>query len=244
MALEGLSAVDAELAELDGELGTYRETLASKKQRLAELDERVQRTQASVDEMERLKSELVHEVRQMSLQVDKSREKIARCRTEREANAVQRELEELRKLFRDRELEVDKLTVLVEQARAEVDVTAAQRAELSNELGSSEGDVAARVVQLERGIAERTAARTSVAQRLPMQLLRRYDMVRKRRGSGLASTTDGTCSGCHMAMPPQQFQLLMRRAQLDSCPHCSRIIYYKPPEPAAELSSDGATSGA
>jgi predicted nucleic acid-binding Zn-ribbon protein len=243
VALEGLAAVDAELAELEGQLATQRDTLSAKKQRLAELEERIARAEASIDEMDRLRGELIHEVRQMSLQVDKSREKMARCRTEREANAVQRELEELRKLYRDRELEVEKLAALVDQARSEVEGTAGQRQELLAELGSSEGALTQQLAELEGEIAKRNATRAGIAQKLPGQLARRYDMVRKRRGSGVASTTDGTCTGCHLAMPPQQFQLLMRRAQLDSCPHCSRIIYFKPPE-ADALDGDGVTEGA
>jgi len=242
VALEGLAVIDAELDELNAQLEGQRDALAGKKQRLAELEERIQASQSSVDEMERLKGELIHELRQMSLQLDKSREKMARCRTEREANAVQRELEELRKLFRDRELEVEKLSALVEQARTEIDATAAQRAELLSELGSSEGALTQRLTELEAEIGERDRARAAVAQKLPTQLARRYDMVRKRRGSGVAHTTDGTCSGCHMAMPRQQFQVLMRQPKFDTCPHCSRIIYFKPPE--ASLSADGATDGA
>ncbi len=240
VALEALAVMDAELGELTSQLESKREALAGKKQRLGEFEERIQTSQSSADEMERMKSDLVHELRQMSQQVDKSREKMARCRTEREANAVQRELEELRKLYRDRELEVEKLNALVEQARTEIDTTAAQRAELLAELGSSEGDLMQSLSELEAQITERDRARGAVAQKLPNPLLRRYDMVRKRRGTGVSHTGDGTCSGCHLAMPPQQFQILMRRAQLDTCPHCSRIIYFKPPEPAASLSNDGA----
>jgi len=240
VALEGLATMDAELDELNAQLDGQREALAGKKQRLAELEERIQSSQSSVDEMERMKSDLIHELRQMSLQVDRSREKQNRCRTEREVNAVQRELEEIRKLYRDRELEVDKLAALVDQARVEIETTAAQRAELLAELGSSEGALTQSLGELEGQITERARARGAVAQKLPNPLLRRYEMVRKRRGTGVAHTEDGTCSGCHLAMPPQQFQILMRRAQFDTCPHCSRIIYFKPPEPAASLSTDGA----
>lgn len=243
-ALEGLSAIDAELAELSAQLDAHRETLSGKKQRLAELDERNQATQASVAEMDRLKGDLVHEVRQMSLQIDRSREKLTRCRNEREANAVQRELEELRKLFRDRELEVEKLATLGDQARTEAETTARQRDELLAELGASEGDVTQRVGELEAELAARDTSRAVIAQKLPGALLRRYETIRKRRTGAIAHTADGTCSGCHLAMPPQQFQLLMRGGKLDTCPHCSRIIYFKPPEPVAEPPSDGATSGA
>ena len=58
---------------------------------------------------------------------------------------------------------------------------------------------------------------------------------RARRGRAVAHTTDGTCSVCHVALPPMLFQVLRRERKLDQCPHCNRIIYYKErgSEPAA-----------
>ena len=69
--------------------------------------------------MERTRNDLSGELRQMSRQIERSREKLSRCRTEREANAAQRELEELRKLYRDREQDIERLEALIGQAREE-----------------------------------------------------------------------------------------------------------------------------
>ena len=105
-ALEKLSALDAELKELGDVLRKERGELDTKKTRLGELVERLSRGKQSIEEMERARGDLMGELRQMTIQIDRSREKLSRCRTEREANAVQRELEELRKLHRDREVEI------------------------------------------------------------------------------------------------------------------------------------------
>lgn len=242
-ALEELSAVDIELAELRNQLEGEQGELSGKRQQLQELDDRVSRTQEGVDEMDRLKSELFTEVRQMTLQVEKSREKLARCRTEREANAAQRELEELRKLQRDREIEIEKLNGLIEQARGEIEELSGSRDSLQGDLGSTEGDVTSRLSDLEKSIRDRETTRQQIVKKLPPQLFRKYEMIRKRRGAALAHTSDGTCSACNMAMPPQQFQILMRDNQIDSCPQCNRLIYFKVPTPEDEAeAADGAGS--
>ena len=70
--------------------------------RVAQLDElegRIAASRASVEQMERTRGELIQEARQISVQMERSREKLSRCRTEREANAAQREIEELRKIY-------------------------------------------------------------------------------------------------------------------------------------------------
>jgi predicted nucleic acid-binding Zn-ribbon protein len=238
-ALEELAAIDTELADLRNQLAGEQGELSGKRQQLQELDDRVSRSRESVDEMDRLKSELFTEVRQMTLQVERSREKLARCRTEREANAAQRELEELRKLQRDREIEIEKLNGLVEAARSEIEDLSGTRDTLQGDLGSSEGDVTSRLSDLESGIRDRETARQLVVKKLPPQLFRKYEMIRKRRGGAVAHTTDGTCSACNMAMPPQQFQILMRDNKIDSCPQCNRLIYFKVPSDE-DQAADGA----
>ena len=65
------------------------------------LEERLKADREMLAAMERTRSELMTEVRQMTQQIDKSREKLGRSRNERESNAAQREVEELRKLLRD-----------------------------------------------------------------------------------------------------------------------------------------------
>ncbi|HEX2672158.1 MAG TPA: hypothetical protein VHM25_14860, partial [Polyangiaceae bacterium] len=101
--LENLAALDVELKELREAVKLERQGLDAKRSTLASLEERLARSQKNSGDMDKLRGDLMGEVRQMSIQVERSREKLSRCRTEREANAAQREIEELRKLYRDRE---------------------------------------------------------------------------------------------------------------------------------------------
>jgi len=45
-------------------------------------------------------------------------------------------------------------------------------------------------------------------------------MIRSRRGTAIASTTDGTCSACHMRLQPMLFQDLTRGNDFGQCPSC------------------------
>ena len=236
-ALERLAEIDAELKDLNEELSREREALSGKKQRLEELEGRRSRDQRSVDDMERTRGELVGEMRQMSIQVEKSREKLSRCRTEREANAAQRELEELRKLYRDRELEIDKLAGLVEQARGEIDKVTVERDALAGELGQNEGEVNNRLGELERVAGVKNEARKEAVVKVKPELYRRYELIRKRRGTGIASTLDGTCSACHMRLSPMLFQQLARGTDFGQCPSCNRILYFRATPAAADTQS-------
>lgn len=239
--LEALAAVDAELKELNDALNLEREGLRSKQTQLSSLDDRFERSRKSVEDMERVRNDLLGELRQMGTQVERSREKLSRCRTEREANAAQRELEELRKLYRDREQESEKLESLISQAREENGQLSTDRQKLSADLGASEGDVVGRLETSERALAEKLSARAELVKRVEPALYRRYELVRKRKGNAIAHTTNGTCSACHIAVQPMLFQKLLRSDEFGQCPSCARILYYRPPRAGeAEDSAENA----
>lgn len=240
-ALERLAALDAEIKDLQEQLSRDRDGLHKKKQSLQELDAKLTRDRTSVEDMERMRNELMLELRQMSVQIEKSREKLARCRTEREANAAQREVEELRKLYRDREIEIEKLNGLIEAARIGMDATTSDRDKIASELGETEGATASRVGEAENNASSKEGLRKELVAQVQPVLYRRYELVRKRRGTALAFTQEGTCSECHMLLPPMLYQQIRRGEDFAQCPSCNRILYFR--IDAASQSEEGPSTG-
>lgn len=240
--LESLAALDAELKELGDQLKKEREALSGKRSYLSNIEERIERSRRSVEDMEKTRNDLTAELRQMGVQVEKSREKLSRARSEREANAAQREVEELRKLYRDREVEIEKLSELLETAKADLAKLVAEREGLAGDLGAIEGDAASRVSENERTLSQKQAERDALVGKVPDALYRRYELVRKRRGTAIAATSDGTCSACHMRLQPMLFQKLIHGEEFGQCPSCHRILYFRPaqrPEAEEERTSGG-----
>jgi predicted nucleic acid-binding Zn-ribbon protein len=232
-ALERLAQVDAELKILEEELGQERSTLEGLKSGIARLDEKLQADNAALETMDRARGELIQDVRNMTQQLDHSREKLGRSRTEREANAAQRELEELRKLVRDREEEIGKLTADADAARQQLEATSAEHKKLQEELSSREEGIRSKVGEVDGKLQGKRSEREVAVKALPPQLYRRYEMIRSKRGTAIAQTTDGTCKACHMSLPPQVFHRLRREPVLEQCPSCNRIIYFAPADTAS-----------
>lgn len=241
-ALESLAGLDVVLTEMEAKLRLEGEVLSDKRSQLARLEERFVHTQASVGDMDRMRGELLHDARQMSLQMDRSREKLARSRTEREVNAAQREIEELRKLYRDRETEIEKINGLAEQARREMESAKAEQEKLKGDLGDNEVELSSKLDGLEGKVAQEREKRGKLVKQVPSVLYRRYEMIRKRRGTALAWTTNGTCSECHIAIAPMAFQVLRRGEEFDRCPSCQRILYFRPQAEDAEESLEDGSS--
>jgi predicted nucleic acid-binding Zn-ribbon protein len=234
-ALEELAAMDAEVKALEEQLAEERGVLGSLKESLKKLDDKLQADRTTVGAADKQRHELQLDIRTMTQQIEHSREKLNRSRTERESQAAQRELEELRKLIRDREDEIQRIDGDTAQVRVQVETTEAEHKKVEEELSAKEGDIQAKVAQLESDRAQKGGGREMIVKRLPPVLYRRYEMIRGRRGTAIAQTSDGTCNRCNMALPPQLFHKLRREPLIEQCPSCNRIIYFAPPQQATKV---------
>ncbi len=238
-ALEKLAQIDTELKDLQDQLEQERSTLDGLRSGIAKLDDRLAADRGAMAGMEKTRGELVQDVRNMNQQLDHSREKLSRSRTERESNAAQRELEELRKLVRDREEEIGKLSSDAETVRQQIEKTEGEHKKIADELAARYGDISSRLGEVDGKAESKKVEREAAAKLLPPPLYRRYEMIRSKRGTAIAKTTDGTCRACHMSLPPQLFHRLRREPILEQCPSCHRIIYF-----AAETDADAQGSSA
>lgn len=232
--LEQLSAIDQDIRRIDEQADKEKGSLDGLRGRLADTERRLAQDRASLVDLERLRGELQTEVRQMTQQIERSREKLARSRNERESVASQREMEELRKLVRDREDEIARLTASADGARGSIADTESVAKSLG---GTVDGDLPSTeklLAELATQRAEKVIEREALVKQLPSLLYRRYEQIRTKRPVAIARTSTGTCQGCFLEVPPMQFQKLRVQEAFDQCPHCKRILYYVPPEPAPE----------
>ncbi len=236
--LEELSAIDSDLGRITEHLDKNQKGLSGMRSEVKALEDRLKSDRTILSDMERTRSELTGELRQMTQQIERSRERLGRSRNERESMAAQREVEELRKLHRDREDEIERLTKAIDAAKASINEAESKRASISSDLEGSADGISSSITELEAERAQRATAREAAVAKLPPVLYRRYESIRTRRPVAIARTHDGTCLGCHLAIPPMMFQKMRRQEEFEQCPHCRRILYYMPPEPKAAEATD------
>ncbi|MCA9622647.1 MAG: hypothetical protein KC731_26685, partial [Myxococcales bacterium] len=211
---------------------------------LEELKARIGADNESVTEMDKTRNDLVQEVRQVAGQIDRSRERYQRSRNEREAQAAERELDELRKIQRDRNDEIDKLAELSEQARVSIREAEERSEELNQRLAGTLAGASDTIATLEAKLEEKRAARKELTKSLPSLIFRRYERLLGRGKSPVAKTTDGTCLGCFVKLPPMLFHQMLSRTKFEECPFCHRILYYSPPPTEEELEAQAAAEAA
>jgi predicted nucleic acid-binding Zn-ribbon protein len=222
-----------ELQEIDQEISAIEESRQGYRDELTEFEAEASLVQAMLDELNEELSGLRQEESQLQQALLKERDNIARVerrlpeiQTQKEYVAVLKEIDMAKKA--NKELEEQLLVKLQEIEALEQD-----KKEKDGELAGIGEKAAARGAELEQLLKEseeilekRRSTRDTIAGEVPASLLRKYqNLFRRRGGLALAMARNGACLGCNMQLPPQQFNSLLRVTEMQSCPHCNRLLY-------------------
>jgi hypothetical protein len=162
------------------------------------------------------------------------RMRLQRIRNEKEMQATQREIDTTKE--RIGQLEEQELQVLEETetlsarvAQAEENLRQGQQA-----LEAERAQLEAKESELAQAVDRDAQVRKALAATIDGGLMRRYEFILARRGgTAVVPVRDGTCQGCHMHVPPQLYnQILKGGEEVFACPSCNRLLFVIP-EPSA-----------
>lgn len=222
-----------DLQEIDQEISTIESTRQGYRDELVAFENNAEKVQSMLDELgdeiallKQAEAQLQQDLLKERDNVNRVEARLPEIQTQKEYVAVLKEIDIAKKS--NKELE-DQLQAKLQ----EIETLDTDRKEKEAELASINGNSEARGTELKTLLSEsegvllkRTQTRESVAADLPAPLLRKYQTLFKRRaGLALALARNGACLGCNMALPPQQYNKLLRVSELQTCPHCNRILY-------------------
>lgn len=225
-ALVKLSEIDAATAQIDQELEKIPAELNELRTDVARLESLLGAERAQLQEAEALYAAQESEIQEQNQALSRSKAKGAKARNTREADAVERELEVVRRSLKDRETERDRLRDAIEHRRGAIGKHDKDFEELRKYAGEQEAKARARLDELQAKRAETMSGREATAVDITGDVLRRYDMIRKKRaGLGVSKVEGVICSACHVSLPPQQMIKVRRGETMEQCPRCLRILY-------------------
>ena len=152
-------------------------------------------------------------------------------------SAQGKELETRRKSIKDKEDLVLKLAEerevvekKIQQLEADFSGVDKKYAEEEKELEKANAEVDTRTVGLRGQRAE------VIAKGIDKSLVTRYDQLFTRReGRAVVAVKGEVCQGCDMGVPPQIVNFTRSGEQgIQTCPHCSRILFWEASEAPAE----------
>jgi uncharacterized protein len=152
--------------------------------------------------------------------------RLPQIKTQREYLAVLKEVDTAKKQIKDLSDQLaakDRETETLHADKAEKD---GELASLGVQTAARQAEIDAAAASLDDGLANHGRQRDQLTGQLPAALRKRYDMLLERRnGVAVVEARDGACLGCHMHLPPQLFNRLYVAQEVQSCPHCNRLLY-------------------
>jgi len=227
--LAALQAIDRRNRERELELADIERETKSQQALLDEKRLTVETLRAELATVGTRRRDLESQLALEEQRMKERRMRLGRLRNDREVAALQREIE-LAKESNAR-LEEEVLT-LIEQVEALEGSLRASEEELKAvqdslaKLGET-GDGRSR--QLRAEIAGDSSERNALAARLSEGIRKKYEQLFARRnGIAVVEVRAGNCRGCNMSLPPQLYIRIQRRVEIEYCPNCQRILYWRP----------------
>jgi predicted nucleic acid-binding Zn-ribbon protein len=236
-----LQKVDSRIDRLEHRLHNLPEAaeLAGLEARRGELRSSIAEAQAVVGEHARRQTRLETEIDSIAAKIKLEDMRLygGTVTNPRELSGLQAEIEALRR--RQTTLEDEDLEVLEARESAEKHLRTledeASALDLSIEETTGRRDVA--VASIEQDLQAARTERETWVPRFDTGLLGLYQKLRSSMLGGVAAAAllDGTCQGCHMRLPSQEYERVRDATGLVRCDECGRILVV--------LASDGPGSG-
>jgi predicted nucleic acid-binding Zn-ribbon protein len=156
-------------------------------------------------------------------------------RNQREYLALSREIETQKKQNLEQQEKMNTLGNEIRDLNVKLESLRDDLAEGEVDVDTEQQAVDGKMKELDVQLAEHKKERSEFLTQVPAQLLKRYDMIRAKRGAALAPCFSGRCSACNMSLAPQLYNTVIRGDTIEACPSCMRIIYYREPEKSAEV---------
>lgn len=224
--LKDLQEIDQEISAIEATRKGYRDELETFEADATRVQDMLDQLNDEVAVLQQDEAELQQNLQKERDNVVRVEARLPEIQTQKEYVAVLKEIDVAKKANKEIEEQMaakqQEISTLEEDRKEkEAELAAIQKnadargAELKTLLDESEGV-----------LLKRTQTRESVANELPLSLLRKYHTLFQRRGGlALAPAKNGACLGCHMQLPPQQYNKLLKVTEIQTCPHCNRILY-------------------
>ncbi|ALC17906.1 hypothetical protein DSOUD_3182 [Desulfuromonas soudanensis] len=222
-----------ELQQLDQDLKGIRQNRQKLDQEQAVLGADLDRVRAMVDALSTSIDLLKQQRQEISLALVQEKDNVAKAegrlpsiKTQKEYVAVLKEIDTAKKLNKD-------LNEKIQAKDGEIAALARELEEKETEMAAIEEKVNARRSELEKALsgfdlslAKKDGARNELLGKLPVPLRKRYQLLLDRRdGVAVVEASNETCLGCNMHLPPQLFNSLFQFKEVQSCPHCNRLLF-------------------
>lgn len=244
--LINLQRIDSEIAGFVQAIAKCEADTVKREQAILDEQEKLAALKAKITLLTEKQQENQSEHEEAEARMKDSQNKMLLVQTSREHQALLKEIEDNKKLAKSTEERALQFIEQLDQLNKEVAALEAQCEAEQAQLAEVKQKAAKEIKRLNAGKKSVEGERAEKAAAVSPKLLQRYDkLMLKRHGLAVVAVKDSVCMGCHMTLPPQQVNEVLKGDKLNLCPTCQRILYYyAEPEEEAECGTPEAAGEA
>jgi hypothetical protein len=195
-----------------------------------ELDAIERKFQEKRDRLDLLKKDgrkIDQEIQELEEKIEKSNIKLSLIKSNKEYKAVLKEIEDLKHVKFQTE---DKAILIMEEIEELEKICSENKekeAEIREEFERDKQEIERELEALNKELKVLDEKRDTFTHTIDQDLLREYVYLKDNKGGqAISPVVGGVCQICHMNIPPQKFNDLIRGDSLQTCTNCNRIIYW------------------
>ena len=197
------------------------------KEGLSEIENQLEDESNQIETYKRERRQAEQEIEDLESRIEKSNIKLSNIKSNKEYQAALKEIADLKEgkfLLEDKAIEIMEK---IEEIQEQYEATKVKGKKLGEQFEKDRDEILKELEILDQDLAGLESERARFCRSVDENLLKKYDYLGKNKGGlAISSVIKGVCQTCHMGIPPQKFNELIRGDELMTCPSCMRIIYW------------------
>jgi predicted nucleic acid-binding Zn-ribbon protein len=225
--LIGLQECDTKIQEIEKKKTECPLRIKRLADRLNEMEKEWQGEEKALETFKTTKRGVDVDIEAIESKLDKANIKLSNIKSNKEYRAALKEIEDskhAKSRLEDQAIELmEQIDLLSNQSREKRE----QKGRLEEEVAVQKEEILREIEKMDISLKKLVQERDAFCKKVDGGLLKQYDFIRSHRaGLAISPVTVGVCQTCHMGIPPQKFNELIRGDSLQTCPSCNRIIYW------------------
>ncbi len=222
-----LQACDIRIKDKLGQKERGPAAVQKREEDLAAAEALLQEEMDKLDSHDSLRRETELEIQDLDERLKKGEVKLSSIASNKEYKAALKEIEGIRHEKETLETAVIELMEQKDKLESACDDNRKQAETMKQQFDQDRKQILRDMKILDKDLKKLEKERKRCCKATEGSLLKKYDMLKgHKKGIAITPVIKGVCQTCHMAIPPQKFNELIRGDKLMTCPSCARIMYW------------------
>jgi uncharacterized protein len=223
-----IQSIDIRFDEIGKEKERIPKELEKRREDMDCLNKTVEGDLAVLERMKVDRRKIEKDLDEVEARHKKSKMRLDEVKSNKEYQAVIKELDDIKALTGEKEELVIQKMEDIEIQETECERNNAQLENAKKEYEEKQREFEQIIKEFEKEAEDLTRQKSELSRQFDDDLLDKYTRLRAHlKGRVVVPVINAVCQGCHIGIPPQQYNLLLKGDSTQICPHCGRVIYWE-----------------